>query len=315
MAQAACPSALQPEHIHRIHSLCRAFNLQSSDTNNRAKWGAPKPKAKPRPCPSTLTRYTPRAYGRSRKLETRASDVCFVSYPKSGTTWLSYIIVLITGNAGKSLQDSHYWVESNWTSESKVPLEETQGPRMLKSHMPYNMALGGDPAKNACKYIYIARNPKDVCSSYYHFESNKSWTGYYDGGWDHWLQMFVDGKAHRDDWFDHVLSWWEHRDAENILFLTYEYLKRDMAGQLRKVAQFLSATLDDAKFEEIEHKVSFSEMKKTDFSAPKSKEMGKFFRKGEIGSWKEYFTVAQNERFGQLYKAKMGSSGLTFTFE
>ena len=23
-------------------------------------------------------------------------------------------------------------------------------------------------------------------------------------------------------WFDHVLSWWKHRDDPNILFLTYE---------------------------------------------------------------------------------------------
>lgn len=152
---------------------------------------------------------TPRCYGLSRRIETRPSDVCFVSYPKSGTTWLSYIIVLLTGNAGATLESSFYWVESSWTHPtSEADLACAPAPRLFKSHMPYDMALGGVPHENPCKYIYIARNPKDVCSSYYHFESGKSWSNFYNGGWDHWLQMFLDGKVHRDDWFDHVLSWW-----------------------------------------------------------------------------------------------------------
>lgn len=27
-------------------------------------------------------------------------------------------------------------------------------------------------------------------------------------------------------WFDHVLSWWRHKDDENVLFLKYEEMKK-----------------------------------------------------------------------------------------
>lgn len=260
---------------------------------------------------------TPRTYQMSRQIVTRPTDICFVSYPKSGTTWLSYIIVLLTGHAGESLESSFFWAESSWTHPiSEAGLENAPAPRLFKSHMPYDMALGGVPTENPCKYIYIARNPKDVCSSYYHFESGKSWSNFYSGGWDHWLQMFIDGKVHRDDWFAHNLSWWEHRDAKNILFLTYEDLKRNTRAGLEKIAQFLEITISAERLDEIEHKVGFSQMKNTEFSSLKSvKEFGKFFRKGQLGSWKEHFTVAQNERFDALYAERMGTSGLDFVFE
>lgn len=262
---------------------------------------------------------TPARYALSRSVSTRASDICFVSYPKSGSTWLSYIIVLLTGSdrPGVTLRDSLHWVESSWTyPRSAEDLERAAAPRIFKSHMPYQMALGGEPARNPCRYIYIARNPKDVCASYYYFESGKSWSGYYNGDWDHWLDMFVGGRVQRGDWFDHALSWWEHRHADNILFLKFEDLKRDTRGQLEKIARFLGVDVTDDQLHEVEGRIAFTAMQQTEFSALRDvKEFSKFFRKGEIGSWKEYFTVGQSEAFDQLYKARVEKSGLGFQFE
>jgi hypothetical protein len=48
---------------------------------------------------------TPARYALSRSLRTRASDVCFVSYPKSSSTWLSYILVLLTRSPGNLCHD------------------------------------------------------------------------------------------------------------------------------------------------------------------------------------------------------------------
>ena len=144
---------------------------------------------------------TPARYHLSRTIETRPGDICYVSYPKSGSTWLAYILVLIVNRGqipeGKeTLRDCLHWVESSWTYPRDADeLEAQSSTRIFKSHMPYNMALGGDPAKNPCKYVYIARNPKDVAVSYYYFERQKSWSGNYSGSWDHWLEMFLQGQV------------------------------------------------------------------------------------------------------------------------
>ena len=47
-----------------------------------------------------------------------------------------------------------------------------------------------------------------------------------------WLNLFfrnfVDGKVIFGDFFDQVLSWWPHKDDENVLFLTFEEMRRDL---------------------------------------------------------------------------------------
>ncbi|KAK0724103.1 P-loop containing nucleoside triphosphate hydrolase protein [Lasiosphaeris hirsuta] len=275
---------------------------------------------------------TPARYALSRSIATRPTDICFVSYPKSGSTWLSYILVLLTGGGdtataptgATTLRNSLHWVESSWTyPRTAAELEAAPAPRIFKSHMPYDMALGGDPARQPCRYIYVARNPKDVCASYYHFESCKSWSGYYQGGWDHWLAMFAAGKVQRGDWFDHALGWWARsRDnaaaggAENILFVTYEDLLADTRAQLSRIAAFLGVAADDARLAEVERASGFREMQTTEFSALRDvKEFNRFFRKGCVGSWKESFTVAQSEAFDRLYRERTAGSGLELRFE
>lgn len=260
---------------------------------------------------------TPARYALSRRLETTSSDICFVSYPKSGSTWLSYILVLLTGkdatrDPDTTLRNSLHWVESSWTyPRSEEDLKRAPAPRIFKSHMPYGMGLGGVPTENKCRYIYIARNPKDVVTSYFHFEARKSWAGYYTGDWEDWFRLWVDGMVQRGDWFDHVLSWWERRDCDNILFLKYEDLKKNTDGEMKRIADFLGLEVTPEKLALVREKVAFETMKKDDVLGD-VKEFNQFFRKGKVGSWKEQFTVSQNEFFDQLCEERFHGTGLTF---
>jgi hypothetical protein len=264
---------------------------------------------------------TPARYQLSRTIETRPGDLCFTSFPKSGSTWLSYILLLLTGDGetptDQTLRSSLHWVASSWPyPRSRADLDALPSPRIFKSHMPYAMALGGAPTETPCKHLYIARNPKDVAVSYYHFESSKGWSGNYNGPWEHWLEMFIGGRVQRGDWFDHVLSWWAHRDATNVLFLKYEDLVNDFRGQLDRIAAFLGRPLSETLAETIAERTSFDVMKKdrfTDFHDVE--EIKGFFRKGRIGSWRDQFTADESERFDALTAERMAGSGLTFEFE
>jgi hypothetical protein len=264
---------------------------------------------------------TPSRYRLSRSLTTRPEDVCYCSFPKSGSTWLANILYLILHNGEaaeeQTLRSCLHWMESAWTyPRSREEVDGLPSPRIFKSHMPYAMALGGGPGQSACKYIYIARNPKDVCVSYFHFESGKAWSGHYHGPWEHWLGIFMAGKVQRGNWFDHVLSWWEHREADNLLFLKYEDLKRDFDGQLRAILSYLGRTLTDEVIQKIKAATRFSRMKEAPFSNHKEvADFENFFRKGEVGSWKDQFTVAQSEAFDRLYRERMAAQDLDFSFE
>lgn len=264
---------------------------------------------------------TPDRYAVSRAIETRPGDVCYCSYPKSGSTWLSNILYLAIHNGeipeGKTLRSCLHWMESSWPyPRSREEVDALPSPRIFKSHMPYQMALGGDPKKNPCKYIYIARNPKDVCVSYFHFESGKAWSGNYGGPWEHWLRLFMEGGVQRGSWFDHVLSWWENRDAENLLFLKYEDMKRDFDRQFWRILIFLGYDLTEEVAAKIKKASSFSQMKNAEFSNHQEiSQLEGFFRKGQAGSWKDQFTAAQNEAFDRLYEERMAGTGLDFDFE
>lgn len=268
-------------------------------------------------CPPYIT---PARYALSRTLAVRDGDICYTSFPKSGSTWLAYIILLVTRGGAplteRTLRSNLHWVASSWTyPRSSEELESMPPPRVFKSHMPYRMAVGGVPAGNACRYIYIARNPRDVAVSYYYFESRKSWSGNYNGPWEHWLRLFMEGRVQRGDWFDHVLSWWQHRDADNILFLKYEDLKKNFRCELEKIAAFLDYPLTAEKRSAIEEKTSFEAMKSDPLSnMHEIREFDGFFREGRVGSWKEQFTAAQDREFERSYRRRTEGSGLDFEF-
>lgn len=108
-----------------------------------------------------------------------------------------------------------------------------------------------------------------------------------------------------------MLSWWERRDSENILFLKYEDLKKDTAAVMREMAAFLKIELDVVKIDEIVERSNFQNMKSDDVLGD-VKELNHFFRTGKVGSWKEQFTVSQNELFDELCRRKFAGPGLSF---
>lgn len=47
-------------------------------------------------------------------------------------------------------------------------VENLPRPRFVKSHLHYSLLPEGLKNENSPKMIYVARNPKDACTSFYH---------------------------------------------------------------------------------------------------------------------------------------------------
>ncbi|CAH1779253.1 unnamed protein product [Owenia fusiformis] len=163
--------------------------------------------------------------------------------------------------------------------------------------------------KKPCKHIYLVRNPKDTAVSFYNHTKGLKVLDY-DGTFSDFYESFIEGEVEYSSWFDHVTTWWKGtKDNPNVLWIHYEDLKKEFIPMLKKMASFLGCPADENFLQEIAEKTSFNTMKqqteKFDVKEAWKTKDGTMFRKGQVGNWKEHFTVEQNERFNKVYEEKM----------
>ena len=248
-------------------------------------------------------------------------DVWVVTYPKCGTTWMQQIVKLIRNNGVRDdvkIIQSVPWLESR-AMFPEVDIDKLTRPRSFKSHMPYDLCPCGPPNTTACKYIYVMRNPKDVAVSYYFH--NQRFPPYPEESWDtHW-EKYVGGKLDFGDYFDHLLSWWPHRDDENVLFMSFEDMKKDLTAAVSQVASFIGADLSSEVIAKIAALTDFNTMKDDDTTnhsdakpilRPDSTD---FMRKGEVGDWKNYLSPEQSAEMDAICAQKLVGTGLEFKYE
>ena len=111
-------------------------------------------------------------------------------------------------------------------------------------------------------------------------------------------------------------------------FIWFEDMKKDNPKALKELDEFLNVGLSDAKLEELCQHVAFDNMKKISEMRAKGpnekkeeepkekKEEGhKFFRKGKVGDWKNYFQGEQKEKWNQWVEENRTKIGIDMTFE
>ncbi len=241
----------------------------------------------------------------------RPDDIFIVTYPRSGTTWMQMILYQLTTDGDMDfthISEVVPWFER--FSLNRKDIEALPSPRIFKTHLPYKGMLMSIP-KGPCKYIYLARNGKDVTVSYFHFYT--SHLGF-RGTFSEFFDRFMRGKVKYGSWFKHVAGWRAHRDDPNILFLEYEDLIRDLAGSIQIIADFCGFEVPPEKLPVILERSSFAFMKKHENKFDHAMELfldhgiqlGLFLRKGQINYAKEYLNSQQEALFEREFEKWLG---------
>jgi hypothetical protein len=147
-------------------------------------------------------------------------------------------------------------------------------------------------------------------------------------------------ESYRDDdggakiygpFWDHILGYWHastssHASTEvpdNVLFLRYEELLRDPAGNVRKMARFVGLPFSEAEeeagtVEAIVELCSLDRMRgfeanRTGYvDAQRKIPRETLFRKGVVGDWVNHMTPEMARRVDDIVADKFSGTGLTF---
>ncbi|KAK8760705.1 hypothetical protein V5799_028026 [Amblyomma americanum] len=277
----------------------------------------------------------PAIFRKSLSFRATKGDLVQSSFVKSGAHYVQYIIQLILKH-GEPVR-TYYEFTSNtrlleymdcadWTSS--LPM------RLFFTHQPLRRETMNDEAK----YVYVARNPWDVCASLFRMITDISIYRFQDGTFEEFLEPFMEGDLGYGDYFDHVASGYAQKDKSNVFFLTYEELKKDTRGTVIRVAYFLGDCYGQALEEDeqvLENILEWSKpenMRKVivwdlkgnqtagwddlfgrnDLSSKHGHEGDhakySLVKEARVGSWKDVFTLNQLVRFEKAIKNKEGKN-------
>ena len=260
----------------------------------------------------------------------RDDDIIVGTYGKSGTTWTQQILgqLLFGGRTDINVHEMSPWLDL------RVPpgpvklaaLEAQSHRRFVKTHLPVDALVFSPRAR----YLYIARDGRDVAWSLYnhHSTANDAWyAAVNDAPGRHGppigrpgadiRQYFLDWLANDGQpfwsYWENIGSWWAIRDLPNVKLLHYEDLKRDLAGQMRAIAAFLDIPIDEAKFPDQVNHSTFAWMKA---HATQTAPLGgvfwdgggdSFIYKGTNGRWRDILTAEDSARYEAMVRERLGA--------
>ena len=244
----------------------------------------------------------------------RDDDIIVSTYAKSGTTWTQQIIaqMMYGGDPDLPVAELSPWLDLRIPpKEVKLPEVEAQTHRrIIKTHLPVDALVFSPQAK----YVYIARDGRDVVWSMYnhHLNANAGWYAALNDTpglvgapigpppadvlvyFQDWLEK--DGYPFWSFW-ENIRTWWDIRALDNVYLLHFNTLKQDMPGEMRKLAAFLDIAIDEARWDAIVEYCTFEWMKA---NATKSVPLGgafwdggaeTFINKGTNGRWKDMLSA------------------------
>ncbi|MAE61978.1 MAG: hypothetical protein CMJ49_11560 [Planctomycetaceae bacterium] len=224
--------------------------------------------------------------------ELRASDVFLVSYPKSGRNWVAYFLAHLIRSRIPSAPDEltlNNWphilpVIDRMTGVDTIAIRRCRDrpdPRVFATHTPHTDLLP--------RIVYIARDPRDVAVSYFHYQQRTDPHPITD--MNGFLDVFLADRLWVGGWQDHVMRWLEQTaDPQRGLLVRYEDLRSDPQAGFTRIVEFIGLRSDPVAVESAIQASSFDAMRKVEdrfgVNDARGDDTVRFTRSGRAGEWR-----------------------------
>jgi hypothetical protein len=224
----------------------------------------------------------------------RDHDVLLASYPKSGNTWVRFMLGQLLAGREVTWDDLGDFVPMvNRTRHSTGHL--ASGGRLVKTH-DQRLRAYRTPGRRA---VYLVRDGRDVAVSYYHHQIRE---GTFVGEFDGFLERFLAGRVDRfGTWSDHVKSWTGGEGPPSLLRMRYEDVLADPSASLAEICSFIGLAVERDLIDRIvtDNRRERMRAKERDSSYLDSRRVQDvpFVRAARAGDWRHVFSEQDRRRF------------------
>lgn len=211
------------------------------------------------------------------------NDRFVASYPRSGSTWLRFMLYAATTGASPSFQNVNRAIPDVGRHRQAPSALPSKG-RLVKTHESYRHAYGGG--------VYVVRDPRSVVVSEFRWATG---VDLYRGSFDRFVDDFVAGRVHRfGSWAENVGSWVDGPAAEagRLLVLRFEDMRADPVDALGSASAFLGLSPSAERIRDAVEDTAIDNMRrKEDTAGPELRERsdasGRFINRGSSDEWAE----------------------------
>ncbi len=244
--------------------------------------------------------------------ETRPDDVFLVSFPKSGNTWLRFILgyyyypeTCSFDTIDRLLPDIHY------NPDAVAGMSDR---RFIKSHFPYSKL---HQTEKYPKVIYVVRDGRDVAVSYY-FYLKRSGVLSETISFEEALVIMEQATLFEySNWSMHVDSWLSSGHSD-LHLIRYEDLLDDPDGVATRLFEFIGDPADPQKLQEALSQSHFSNLREKEqnmhgFWRGKPADPSiRFMREGRKRDWENHFPEELARSFYEQHKTLFSKLGYEF---
>jgi len=222
-----------------------------------------------------------------RRFTVFPDDTFLVSYPKSGNTWVRFLLAnLIYPNESVGFANINRLLPAP-DFMSKRALRKLPRPRMLKSHEPFDVRYR--------RVIYMVRDPRDVVVSEYHFNLKKRYIGAHVTLEEFGKRFLAGETSPYGSWWQHAASWIAARQGDaGFLLVRYEDLVAHPVSETGKIVKFLGIDAGPERLQAAVDRCSADRMRKLETQqadqwtgTKNTRKEIPFVRAAASGGWKE----------------------------